>query len=1263
MDVQTGLVYVAVVVISAAVIVLVSMFGIKEKSYEEAIAEQRKLPDDLLLNKKDKSKEKKHKNKAGKKVKEKKEEKEEKDDKEEKEHVQFEENPQILPLEPLVREGSKGSKKKSKHEKVKPILVNKDEPLVIVTELSSSQPLSAEANHFDLIQPKDDLELIRSHSKENLQQIGQSESVINKSPKETPTKSKKSIKESIKKKDENVKEEKKDTITNVNIPPVLNKDSIKEVKEQKEISIKDAKEFMKDTISFTQSINKESKKAKKKNDILAQIGGDKDAVNVSLLMPLVQKAELSRSEIQILIDQLLNKQMDNPSEHSEWTEGRADPVIKLKKQLAEKEKALADEHEANIAFQNKLKELRTELNSERSRLSANVRQLEEALNAKCTETQTLHTRMQHILESHAAEKQGFTRQIEQLQTKVNENAAIIHKMQEDQGQTQGHLQQELIAQRKQMEVQFAQMRENENALKAQLAQKHVEVQELQSELQATCESSTAEIEMLRQQLGLMQGQLMHSEGQLQHFKEAGDRLQDVARQLEESHRAHADLDHRLKNAHRHEQELQKQVNSLQSELNAVKAEANDASVLKTELNKTQSELMKLKSELSHSMNEAKFEAAEITALKMTLVNKEEELKISQEELVNKEEELKTSQEQLNNVRTELKQSTENITQLEIQLDTVQKNLDTVKDKFDKTTESLKKAQSDVNTYQLNMEKLEEELKQTRNELEKTHAELKTVNETMHEMKTLKFEVNKLQNNEKQLNEMQLQLTRLQEENNTLSMQLTNLTDLQKQLKQLQEENESLASQLAATTERPAAEGRENGIDDNVQKSIQFVEQTNLLAQKESQLNELKIELTHKETELNQLNAQVDALRSDINNQHSLVASLNNDLETQRSKNNELRIKNWKVMEALSAAELRVKCNNGNNFDEVTQKLKIEQEELTKTLLQRIFPEIKISEKSYDQWLKVYEQKVNIVLTELKKKSIVDTHSELEKQNKNLQDMVSHYKQIIDDTEGMLNKLQSHVESEETRWMSQLRQKENEIASLRIKLNDLLNKLNINENLQDKVVELETRLKDAEFFKEQTNAELLALRSTPKLNETNTQDLGTLEKLQEEKTRLSEELLIECNKRATAEVELEKLQCVVTQLHQKMSQLKSEVHGGCSSSEQPTLNGPPTSECSNSEPPVATQTLIAALENILLKNTEFANCSITKPINLVQSQQEIDNSPLTTKYSSKSCHMTDHNTQASWNPLMSQQHKKHKKKRKVNSKIVKRGTNLIGSVTV
>lgn len=85
-----------------------------------------------------------------------------------------------------------------------------------------------------------------------------------------------------------------------------------------------------------------------------------------------------------------------------------------------------------------------------------------------------------------------------------------------------------------------------------------------------------------------------------------------------------------------------------------------------------------------------------------------------------------------------------------------------------------------------------------------------------------------------------------------------------------------------------------------------------------------------------------------------------------------------------------------------------------------------------------------------------------------------------------------------------------------------------------------------------------------------------------------------------------------------------------------------------QPPLASRTLITELEHReYFKNTEFTNNSITKPVNLVRSEQEIENNPLTTKYSSKSCHMTDNNTQASRNPLIGQQHKKHKKKRKVN----------------
>lgn len=65
------------------------------------------------------------------------------------------------------QENGRGSKKKGGKgvEKVKPILVNKDEPVSVIAEPTPSQAaIAQESNHFDVIQPKDDLELIRSHS-------------------------------------------------------------------------------------------------------------------------------------------------------------------------------------------------------------------------------------------------------------------------------------------------------------------------------------------------------------------------------------------------------------------------------------------------------------------------------------------------------------------------------------------------------------------------------------------------------------------------------------------------------------------------------------------------------------------------------------------------------------------------------------------------------------------------------------------------------------------------------------------------------------------------------------------------------------------------------------------------------------------------------------------------------------------------------------------------------------------------------------------
>ncbi|KAK0181889.1 hypothetical protein PV327_000073 [Microctonus hyperodae] len=971
-------------------------------------------------------------------------------------------------------------------------------------------------------------------------------------------KKKEEIKEE-KKTEGNVKESNTMTIQSTLPTPSTTKELTKEFKEsQKDVGVS----------IQSSSTNKESKKNKKKNDILAQIGGDKDGINVSLLMPLVQKAELSRSEIQILIDQLLNKQLDNPMEHSEWTEGRADPIIKLKKQLAEKDKALAEEHEASVTFQNKLKELRSELNSERSRLTANVKQLEEALNVKITEAQTLHTRMQHILESHAAEKQGFARQIEQLQSKVNEDSAIIHKMQEDQGQTQGHLQQELIAQRKQLEVQFSQMRENENALKSQLAQKHVEVQELQNvnmnmtqELQATCESSTAEIEILRQQLAIMQDQCMHSEGQL---KEAGGRLQDMARQLDEAHRAQADLDHRLKNAHRHEQELQKQLHSQQSDLKMFEVEANNVSALKAELNKLQNELMKFD-----------YEAGEINKLRGALDNKDEEIK---------------------KIQTEFLQSQADVNMSGVEMKKLELSVNEKSNELNKIYSELAKAHEDSKQARNELTKVQRELSAARDELSKATVNAKTANEASGELKLVKAELEKFQNGGKKSSADQIQITKLQEENDRLSSQIGRIAELQKELKRSRDENESLASQLASITERPAAEGRENGIDEKLEKNnVQHLQYTNSLAEKEKQLEALKAELLKNQTESNKLNNTIEILRRDVDNQKSLTARLQNDLEVQRSKNNEN-----------------------------TDRIKIAEQESTKSLLQRIFPEIKIDEQPYEKWIKIFEERVHVTIKQkLQNENTQDYNLEIEKQNKNLQGHVAHYKQIILDTEEMLNNLQNHIESEEARWKSELRKQEYELVNLRLELKELQNKQASTHNLHEKISQLESRLKEEEKLREQAKAEVDALKSSKSPLKKDNFNLSEMEQLHEQKLRLLHDLEAERNKVASLSSELEKL-------HQ-LRNVACAVEG---SSGQTSLNGPKSDSSKNDEHTRKTQSMKTAIEQTLIKNASPDN-----------PQRDSDHDSFTSELNFENYYTTVPDTQSCWNPMNSQQQKKHKKKRK------------------
>lgn len=292
MDIQTGLVYVGVVVLSAVVIFVISMFGIKEKTYEEAIAEQRNMPEEnLLLGRigKDKVKDKKQK-KAGKKVKEKPTEREKKQPEavssapaqpssQEKSRMDFQE-----PETEVVNKGPRqDDRKKKKKERVKPV------PLSVSEQSHVIEVLSVPANHLEEIHPKGDQQLKQKGAKEDLIVKGRDTTVVDTAAQPPSAPEKVPAKQHTGKSDKRVD---KATATEAQqeqaTPPPPSKDR--------------------------------NKKKKSELATLQQMSGDRDGVNVSLLEPLVRKAELSRSEIQILIDLLLNKQQGSAVGNSEWIE-------------------------------------------------------------------------------------------------------------------------------------------------------------------------------------------------------------------------------------------------------------------------------------------------------------------------------------------------------------------------------------------------------------------------------------------------------------------------------------------------------------------------------------------------------------------------------------------------------------------------------------------------------------------------------------------------------------------------------------------------------------------------------------------------------------------------------------------------------------------------------------------------------------------------------------------------------------------------------
>lgn len=238
------------------------------------------------------------------------------------------------------------------------ILVNKNDPVLV-----KESEISEEINHFEEIHPKDAVEIQRSSEEKSVKNFRK-----NKPAKETPPVSPKNQPDAKAAEEKNVKKKKSEQMSAV--------------------------------------------------DGKTQVQLVTDETGITPLIRELSRADLTKNQIQVLIDFLLNKQSDTiTKDPTEWSEGKSDVLQKLKKQLQEKEAQLKNEQDALAGMQIKLKELRTELNTEKIQFNANLKSYVEQIQNYKSDTKTLQSEIQFLNEKHNNEKQTMTASLKQLQAK------------------------------------------------------------------------------------------------------------------------------------------------------------------------------------------------------------------------------------------------------------------------------------------------------------------------------------------------------------------------------------------------------------------------------------------------------------------------------------------------------------------------------------------------------------------------------------------------------------------------------------------------------------------------------------------------------------------------------------------------------------------------------------------------------------------------------------------------------------------------------
>uniref|UniRef100_A0A8C8VKQ8 Ribosome binding protein 1 n=1 Tax=Pelusios castaneus TaxID=367368 RepID=A0A8C8VKQ8_9SAUR len=198
-----------------------------------------------------------------------------------------------------------------------------------------------------------------------------------------------------------------------------------------------------------------------------------------------------------------------------------------------------------------------------------------------------------------------------------------------------------------------------------------------------------------------------------------------------------------------------------------------------------------------------------------------------------------------------------------------------------------------------------------------------------------------------------------------------------------------------------------------------------------------------QAEMTQLLSRLQEKADQVSSLEKEAMELKEIIEQQKTKNNDLREKNWKAMEALASAEKahEEKLRSSTKAkEESEQQLGAIQTQTKQTLLS-LFPQITIaSQQAYEEWLEEFKEKSLGMLTQQTANAeSFDSALKLkaaEEARCTLQAECEQYRTILAETERMLKALQKSVEEEEQVWKAKLKVSEEELEKSQVQVQSL-----------------------------------------------------------------------------------------------------------------------------------------------------------------------------------------------------------------------------------